>query len=137
MELAVDLSKCGKITAPFRQTCSYSHGEAIYLKLTPDLAADAEIDEVFNDLVATIVVKDSQGKEIDNVRIDQLRRGTLRQPRTQSWVGVHDPTSSPYSFLPSSFPSSRATNAPRNFRHKPGFGRTSGGDKENMDYRPL
>ena len=69
METAVDLSKSGSITVPFRQTCSISHGEAICLEITPNLDDNQEPEELLKELVATVVIKDPAGKEIEKAEI--------------------------------------------------------------------
>lgn len=40
METAIDLSKPGETTVPFHQTCSISHGEALYLTWEPNDATE-------------------------------------------------------------------------------------------------
>lgn len=70
METAIDLSKPGETSVPFHQTCSISHGEALYLKC--DLPDDAKQDvgELFKNLSATIAIKDADGSEIEAVKIN-------------------------------------------------------------------
>ncbi len=64
MDFPVDLSLPGQFIFPFKQTCSTSHGEAIFLELTPKIESDDEIKELFKSLSAIMVITDSQGKEV-------------------------------------------------------------------------
>lgn len=71
MESRVDLSQVGEITVPFHQSCSISHGEALFIHLTPGVESDEEVEELFNGLSATIVISDSDGKKIEQAKIDR------------------------------------------------------------------
>ena len=64
MQAEVDLSKPGEISVPFRQTCSVSHGEAIYLSVTPPLDSYPKPDSLLYELSAKIIIKDREGNEI-------------------------------------------------------------------------
>jgi hypothetical protein len=68
MDVTADLSQPGKITAPFDQTCQISHGEEIYLTVTP--AADHYIASTLLDgLDGTVMIHDADGKEIESFEI--------------------------------------------------------------------
>jgi hypothetical protein len=64
ISLPVDLSEPGTYSAPFRQTCSISHGEGIFLgvQAPPDINVTAA--DIFSGLDATIVIMDSTNKEL-------------------------------------------------------------------------
>ena len=70
METAVDLSRPGEITVPFQQTCSISHGEAFYFKCDLDGASMEKPEQLFQDLSAKITIKDADGNEIENAKIN-------------------------------------------------------------------
>jgi len=65
METTVDFSQPGEITAPFRQTCGTSHGEAIYFQCDLDEESRQNPKELFEDLSASLVITDCDGEEID------------------------------------------------------------------------
>lgn len=71
MDCVVDLSKTGSITVPFLQTCEVSHGEVLFIHLEPGIDSDDEVDELFTGLSATIVISDSDGKKVKDVKIDR------------------------------------------------------------------
>jgi len=70
LETAIDLSQPGETTVPFHQTCSISHGEALYL--TCDLGGDSKqkLEELFATLTGNVVIKDLNGNEIESVKIN-------------------------------------------------------------------
>jgi len=70
MESAVDLSKPGETSVPFHQTCSTSHGEALFLEC--DLPDDMKgsLDGLFKDLSASVVIQAADGSAIETVKID-------------------------------------------------------------------
>jgi hypothetical protein len=70
METAIDLSKPGETTAPFHQTCSISHGEALYLNCDLDDESKQNTEELFAALSGNVVIKDSDGNEIESVKIN-------------------------------------------------------------------
>ncbi len=71
MDCVVDLSKPGSTTVPFLQTCDVSHGEALFIHLEPGVDSDEDLDELFDGLSATIVISDSDGMKIEDVKIDR------------------------------------------------------------------
>ncbi len=70
METVIDLSQPSVTTVPFKQTCSVSHGEALYLKCNLDDAAKQNLGELLKDLSGKVVIKDSDGNEIESVEIN-------------------------------------------------------------------
>jgi hypothetical protein len=70
METAIDLSNPGETTVPFHQTCSISHGEALYLNCDLDDESKHNIQELFTALSGCIVIKDSEGNEIESMKIN-------------------------------------------------------------------
>ena len=70
METAIDLSEPGETTVPFHQTCSISHGEALYLTCDLDGESKVNTEELFAALSGNVVIKDSDGKEIESVEIN-------------------------------------------------------------------
>jgi hypothetical protein len=68
LDVTADLSQPGKITAPFHQTCQISHGEEIYLTVTP--TADHYIASTLLDgLDGTITINDANGREIELLKL--------------------------------------------------------------------
>ncbi|MBN69517.1 MAG: hypothetical protein CME32_09590 [Gimesia sp.] len=65
MEAVLDLSQPGTVTVPFEQTCSFSHGEGIYLDLN-DAETDKERAEILGRFSGSIVIHDLAGNEILN-----------------------------------------------------------------------
>jgi hypothetical protein len=70
METTIDLSKPGETTVPFHQTCSISHGEALYLDCGLDDESKKNIDELFAALSGNVVIKDSNGNEVESAEIN-------------------------------------------------------------------
>ena len=70
METAIDLSKPGETTVPFHQTCSISHGEALYLDCDLDEESKQNTEELFAALSGNVIIKDSNGNEIESVKIN-------------------------------------------------------------------
>jgi hypothetical protein len=70
METAIDLSKPGEMTVPFHQTCSISHGEALYLGCDLDDESKQNTAELFAALSGTVVIQDSDGNEVASVKIN-------------------------------------------------------------------
>jgi hypothetical protein len=70
METAIDLSRPGQVTVPFRQTCGISHGEAICLECEIDRDPDERFQEAFTGLAAKFVIRDADGREIESRTID-------------------------------------------------------------------
>lgn len=68
METTIELSKSGETTAAFHQTCSISHGEAMFLECDLDDQATQNLDELLKGLYGTVVVKDSDGNEVESVK---------------------------------------------------------------------
>ncbi|QDV50290.1 hypothetical protein [Gimesia fumaroli] len=66
LETKIDLSQPGSVTVPFHQTCSVSHGE--YMMLECDLGEEQEetLEELFQGLSGSIVIKDQTGEEVVN-----------------------------------------------------------------------
>jgi len=79
METIIDLSQPGETTVPFSQTCSISHGEALYLKCDLDADSKENLEELFKDLSGNVVIRDSDGNEIESVKINNTT--------TQYWDG--------------------------------------------------
>lgn len=81
METAIDLSQSGETVVPFDQTCSISHGEALYLTCDLDDESKQNTEELFKDLSGNVVIKDSDGNEIESVKINnrtvQYRDGMI------------------------------------------------------------
>jgi hypothetical protein len=69
METVIDLSKSGETTVPFHQTCSISHGEALYLNCDLDEKSKQNTEDLFATLNGNVVIKDSDGHEIESVKI--------------------------------------------------------------------
>jgi hypothetical protein len=70
LETSIDLSRPGETTAPFQQTCSTSHGESIFLDSDLDDAPGQNLEALFADLSGSIVIRDSNGDEIESVEIN-------------------------------------------------------------------
>jgi hypothetical protein len=70
METAIDLSTPGETRVAFHQTCSISHGEALYVNVDSDEASGLSLEELFNGLSGNIVIEDSAGTEIGTARIN-------------------------------------------------------------------
>ena len=79
MHTAIDLSQPGETTVPFHQTCSISHGEALYLKCDLDDESKQNTEELLKNLSGNVVIKDSLGNEIESVQINY--------ETTQYWDG--------------------------------------------------
>jgi len=67
LDAAVDLSRPGKVTARFHQTCQVSHGEEIYLAVKP--AADRSNSTLLQGLDGVIRINDIDGKEIQVLKL--------------------------------------------------------------------
>lgn len=80
METAIDLSQPGKTTTPFHQTCSISHGEGLYLECDLGDDSNQDLEGLFKDLSANVVIEDSDGNAIESVKINN---GTVRY-----WEGL-------------------------------------------------
>ncbi len=70
MESAIDVSKPGEITVPFHQTCSISHGEALFLKCDLEDQSKQSAEKLLGDLSGSLVIKDANGSEIESVKIN-------------------------------------------------------------------
>jgi hypothetical protein len=70
METAADLSTPGETTVPFHQTCSISHGEALYVDVESDELASLSPEELLNGLSGNITIVDSAGAVIETARIN-------------------------------------------------------------------
>ena len=70
MNIAIDLSRPGETKTSFRQTCSISHGEAIFCQCNLDDASEKKPEELFKGFAADVVIKDSDGNEIEHAKID-------------------------------------------------------------------
>jgi len=70
MEATIDLSQPDETTVPFHQTFSRSHGEVLCVEFDHNIDAEADLDELFAGLFAKVVIKDSDGKEIESLEID-------------------------------------------------------------------
>jgi hypothetical protein len=70
METTIDLSQLGETTVPFRQTCDISHAEALYLECDLADASQQNAEELLKDLSASIIIHDSDGKEIARADIN-------------------------------------------------------------------
>lgn len=66
METTIDLSKPGETTVLLHQTCSISHGEALYLRCE----LDDEWRKFFSALSGSVVIKDSNGNEVGSAEIN-------------------------------------------------------------------
>ena len=67
VEVAVDLSRPGKISAPFRQTCQVSHGEAFYLTVEP--SGDRPNSQLLDGLDGRITIHDADGNEVQSLEL--------------------------------------------------------------------
>jgi len=70
LEASADLSKPTEITVPLRQTCGTSHGESLYLKVTPSLEDQGKPEELLKELSGRVVIKDVDGNVIRSAKID-------------------------------------------------------------------
>ncbi len=70
METVIDVSKPGETTVPFHQTCSVSHGEALFLKCDLENQSKRNAEKVLGDLSGSVVIKDRNGSEIESVKIN-------------------------------------------------------------------
>jgi hypothetical protein len=70
METAIDLSKPGELTVPFRQTCSMAHGEALYVDCDSDEVVKQNLEELLNGLSGNVVIMASDGNEVETVRFN-------------------------------------------------------------------
>jgi hypothetical protein len=64
METEIDLSTPGETTVPFHQTCSISHGEALYFDCDLEEVAKRKPEEVFKGLSGNVTIKDADGHEV-------------------------------------------------------------------------
>ena len=64
MSATVDLSKPGRFTTAFRQTCHRAHGEAIYVSIPATDAQNQDVDQLLEGLEGTITVTDAGGNEV-------------------------------------------------------------------------
>ena len=69
METAIDLSRPGKATTPYRQTYKSQHKTLLFLKCEPSLETKEAPEEFFKDLAANVVIRNSDGAEIISVDI--------------------------------------------------------------------
>ena len=67
--MAVDLSRPGNFSAPFRQTCQISHAEAFYLTVRPLPKGDRDNSQPLHGLDATITISDNDGNEIASLEM--------------------------------------------------------------------
>ena len=70
LETAIDLSEPGETTVPFHQTCSSSHGEALFFECDSLAVAKQTPEELFKGLAASVVIKDVNGDEVETVAIN-------------------------------------------------------------------
>lgn len=66
METTIDLSQPGRISVPFHQTCSVSHGELIVLDCNIKDEAGNVSDGLLTGLSASITFTDAEGNEVDS-----------------------------------------------------------------------
>jgi hypothetical protein len=66
ISLSVDLSEPSTYSAPFQQTCSISHGEAIFLSVQTPIGINITANDLFPGLDATIVITDSANNELSS-----------------------------------------------------------------------
>jgi hypothetical protein len=66
MEADMDLSQPGETTVRFHQTCSISHGEALYVDANLDDAAQQNLEELLDGLFGSVVIKERAGTEIES-----------------------------------------------------------------------
>ncbi len=67
MQTAIDLSKAGETIVPFHQTCSISHGQALYLDCELHDESKPNTELLLRDLAGDIAIKDADGNEIATV----------------------------------------------------------------------
>ena len=67
LDATVDLSRPGKVTARFLQTCQVSHGEEIYLAVKP--VANLSNSTLLQGLDGVIRINDFDGKEIQVLKL--------------------------------------------------------------------
>lgn len=79
METGIDLSQPGETTVSFHQTCSISHGEALYIDCELDDESVQHTEELFKDLSGNIVIKDFEGNVIES--------GKINDKSVQYWDG--------------------------------------------------
>lgn len=73
MQLAVDLSKPGEYTAPFRQTCGSAHATTVLLEVRPQITPCLEPRDALESLRAQIVIKRKDGSVVETTEIDTTR----------------------------------------------------------------
>ncbi|QDU09405.1 hypothetical protein [Gimesia aquarii] len=72
METTIDLSQPGKVSVPFHQTCSISHGELIVLDCNIKDEAGNVPDGLLTGLSASITFTDAEGNEVDSRELVHL-----------------------------------------------------------------
>lgn len=72
METSIDFSKPGTVSAPFYQTCSISHGEAIMLDCNIKDDKGNIPDGLLIGLLARLVITDEEGMEIVNTKLSDI-----------------------------------------------------------------
>lgn len=81
MDTQVDLSRQGEVTVPFQQTCSVSHGQAVYVKMDLESESQESAQTLLEDLKGRVVITDSTGTEVERAEFDretmQLWNGEL------------------------------------------------------------
>jgi hypothetical protein len=79
MSATVDLSKLGRFTTAFRQSCQTAHGEAIYVSMSATDVRGQDVDQPLEGLEGTIAITDAEGNEVVVGEIasqnDKLRYG--------------------------------------------------------------
>ena len=70
MATVIDLSKLGETSVPFHQTCSISHGEALFLKCDFEDQSKQNPAKLLGDLSGNVIIKDRDGSEIESVMIN-------------------------------------------------------------------
>jgi hypothetical protein len=79
LESAIDLSKPGETTVALHQTCSTSHGEALFLKCNLEDSSNQSPGKQLSDLSGSVTIKNLDGSVIESVKIN---KDTL-----QDWEG--------------------------------------------------
>lgn len=69
-EVAVDLSKVGKIEFPYRQSAPLSHRQGMFLEVTPQPESLDKAKALLKGLKAEIVIHDKERREIDRALLE-------------------------------------------------------------------
>ncbi len=82
---AVDLSKPGRTTATFRQTCDISHSEVLLLRVETDVSKTGDPAELLDGLAGRIAIVDRSGREVFG---EVLEDQPTYEPQPAGFIGL-------------------------------------------------